>query len=83
MDTLQAGEANIRFGNGISIELLGTATVNTPFGLVDFHIIKSDTPFLMLFKNMDRLEVYLNNITNQLVGKNGITIYMDRKWGHL
>ena len=61
------------------MELLRTITVNTPFGPVDFYIIKSDIPFLILLKNMDRLGVYLNNITNQLVGRNGITIYIERK----
>ena len=60
----RAKKANIRFGDGIPIKLLKTATVNTPFGLMDFHVIKSDTFFLMLLKNMDRLEVYLNNTIN-------------------
>ena len=79
MDISRIKKANIKFGNGIPIKSLGTVTVNTPFGLMDFHVIKSNTFFLMLLKNMDRLEVYLNNTTNQLVGKNGITIHMDRK----
>ena len=64
MDILRTKKANIKFGNGTPIKLLETATVNTLFGPVDFHVIKSNTLFLMLFKNMDRLEVYLNNITN-------------------
>ena len=64
------------------MELLGTATVQTPFGQVDFHVIKSDTPFLMSLKNMDRLGVYLNNTTNQLIGKNGVIIPINRKWEH-
>ena len=46
---------------------------------MDFHVIKLDTPFLMSLKDMDRLGVYLNNTTNQLVGKNGITMHINRK----
>ena len=79
MDSSQVKKANIKFGNGTLMELLRIITVNTPFKLMDFYIIKSDTSFLMLLKNMDRLKVYLNNITNQLVNKNGVTIYINRK----
>ena len=57
-------------------------TVNTLFGPVDFYIMKSDIPFLMSLKHMDCLSIYFNNIINQLVGKNGVAIYVDRKWGH-
>ena len=64
MDTLRVRKINIKFGNGTPIKSLRTATVNTPFGLVDFHIIKSDILFLILLKNMDRLKVYFNNIIN-------------------
>ena len=64
MDTSRTEKANIKFGNGTFIKLLRTATINTPFGPMDFHVIKSDTPFLMLFKNMNRLKVYFNNIIN-------------------
>ena len=82
MNSARAGEANIRFGDGTPLESLGTMTVNTPFGPVDFHVMESDTPFLMSLKDMDRLGVYLNNTTNQLVCKNGVTVQVDRKWGH-
>ena len=79
MDSSQVKKANIKFGNGTLMELLRIITVNTPFKLMDFYIIKSDTSFLMLLKNMDRLKVYLNNITNQLVGRNSVTIHIKRK----
>ena len=64
MDISRAREVNIKFGNGTPIKLLGIATVNTPFGLVDFYVMELDTLFLILLKNMDRLGVYLNNIIN-------------------
>ena len=82
MDKNRAGEANIRFGDGPLIESLGTISVTTPFGQVDFHVMETDTPFLMSIKDMDRLGIYLNNVTNQLVGKNGVTASITRKWGH-
>ena len=79
MDILRTKEVNIRFGNGTPIKLLGTVTINTPFSPIDFHIIELNTPFLMLLKDINRLGVYLNNTTNQLVGRNGITMHIDRK----
>ena len=64
LDITRAGEANIKFGNGTLIKLLETITINTFFGPVNFYIIKLNTFFLILFKNMDRLSIYLNNIIN-------------------
>ena len=64
MDKNRAGKANIRFKNGPFIELLGTISVITPFGQIDFHVIKINTLFLISIKNMDRFSIYFNNVIN-------------------
>ena len=64
MDRTRAEKANIRFENGSPFKLLGTVTVNTFFGQVNFYVIKTDTLFLLLFKNINRINVYLNNVIN-------------------
>ncbi|KAM4067659.1 cwf18 domain containing protein [Hirsutella rhossiliensis] len=48
---------------------------------VDFHIVNVPTPFLLCLADMDRLGVYLNNVTNELVG-NGVSVPVIRRWGH-
>ncbi|KAM4067548.1 cwf18 domain containing protein [Hirsutella rhossiliensis] len=50
-------------------------------GEVDFHIVNVPTPFLLCLADMDRLGVYLNNVTNELVG-NGVSVPVIRRWGH-
>ena len=42
--------------------------VKTLIGLVNFYIVKIDTPFLLYLANIDRLQVYYNNITDTLTG---------------
>ena len=42
--------------------------VKTPIGLVNFYIVKADTPFLLCLVDMDRLQVYYNNIIDTLIG---------------
>jgi hypothetical protein len=42
--------------------------VKTLIGLVNFYIVKVDTPFLLCFVDMDKLQVYYNNIMDTLTG---------------
>ncbi|KAM4063754.1 cwf18 domain containing protein [Hirsutella rhossiliensis] len=71
----------VRFGAGRLETPLGVITLNTPVGEVDFHIVNVPTPFLLCLADMDRLGVYLNNVTNELVG-NGVSVPVIRRWGH-
>ena len=41
--------------------------VKTLIGLVDFYIVKVDTPFLLCLADIDKLQVYYNNITDTLI----------------
>ena len=39
---------------------------------VEFHIVKTDTPFLLCLVDLDRFKVYFNNVENILVSKKKI-----------
>ena len=67
INTTQTGAVNVQFGIS-STASIGSVTVKTPIGLVDFHVVKADTPFLLCLMDIDRLQVYYNNITDTLIG---------------
>ena len=64
---MQTGAVNVQFGISLTA-LIGLVVVKTLIGLVNFYIVKVDTPFLLYFADMDRLQVYYNNITDTLIG---------------
>ena len=81
LDTSTAGNASVQFGKGSITTSIGTTHVSTEIGKIKFEVLNSPTPFLLCLKDMDRLRVYFNNTTDQLVqGK--VTIPVIRKWGH-
>jgi len=51
---MQTGAINVQFGIGLTI-LIGLVIVKTLIGLVNFHVVKADTPFLLCFADIDRL----------------------------
>jgi len=67
IDVAQTGAVNVQFGIG-STASIGSVAVKTPIGLVDFHMVKVDTPFLLCLADMDRLQVYYNNVMDTLIG---------------
>ena len=54
INTMQAGAVNIQFSISSTI-LIGLVAVKTLIGLVNFHIEKADTPFLLYLTDIDRL----------------------------
>jgi len=54
IDITQTGAVNIQFGIGLTV-LIRLVAVKTLIGLVNFHIVKTDTPFLLCLADMDRL----------------------------
>ena len=42
--------------------------VKTLISPVDFYIVKTDTPFLLCLVDIDRLQMYYNNIMDTLTG---------------
>src|SRR6266704_2518089 len=67
IDITQTGAVNVQFGIGLTA-LIGSVAVKTLIGLIDFHVVKADTPFLLCLVDMDRLQVYYNNVTDTLIG---------------
>ena len=81
LDTSTSGNASVQFGKGSVTTSIGTALVSTEVGKIRFEVLDAPTPFLLCLKDMDRLNVYFNNTTDQLVqGK--ATFPVIRKWGH-
>ena len=58
---------NVQFGISLTT-LIRLVTVKTLIGLVDFYLVKVDTSFLLCFVDMDRLQVYYNNVIDTLIG---------------
>jgi len=54
INTMQTGAVNVQFGIS-STALIKLVAVKTPIGLVNFHIVKVDTPFLLCLADIDRL----------------------------
>jgi hypothetical protein len=80
LDRAKAGAVNVQFGIG-SISSLGSITIDISMGLVEFHVVKADTSFLLSLADMDRLKVYFNNVENLLIGKIK-TLSIIRRFGH-
>jgi hypothetical protein len=66
LDLSRADAVNVQFGieSASSIESL---TIDTSFEIVKFHVIKTDTSFLLSLADMNRLKVYFNNVENILI----------------
>jgi len=67
INTMQTRAVNVQFSIGLTT-LIGLVAVKTPISLVNFYIVKADTPFLLCLADIDRLQVYYNNITDTLIG---------------
>lgn len=85
LDTSTKGQVNVQFGIGNATSI-GTVDVASPVGSVQFHIVETDTPFLMSLANMNRLQIYFDNLRNVVVAKNGTNITGEvpvvRRFGH-
>jgi hypothetical protein len=75
--------ARVKFGNSEPVELIGFINVKTLIRTITFHVLKALTLFLMCFRNMNQLKVYLNNTINKIAFVNGrLRASIIRKWGH-
>ena len=54
INTTQTAAINIQFSIGSTI-LIRSVAVKTPISLVNFYIVKADTPFLLCLTDIDRL----------------------------
>jgi len=56
----------MQFGIRIATSIR-TADVITPIGKIQFYVIYVDTPFLLCLADMDRLQIYYNNLRNVVI----------------
>jgi hypothetical protein len=66
MNSFIAGH-KVKFGNNPESTFLGTVAVETPFRTIYFAVMLTNTSFLLCLANMNRCDVYFNNINNTLV----------------
>src|ERR1700722_16053787 len=62
----QTGAVNVQFGINLTA-LIRLVAVKTLISLVNFYIVKADTPFLLYLIDIDRLQVYYNNIIDTVI----------------
>ncbi|OXV09105.1 hypothetical protein Egran_03132, partial [Elaphomyces granulatus] len=74
------GTVTVQFGIGATTSI-GSVEVDTPIGVVEFHIVEANTPFLLCLHDMDRLGAYFNNLTNK-VHHGDKTYSIIRRFGH-
>jgi hypothetical protein len=79
LDTIIKGR-DIKFGKGTTITE-GTIQVPIPLGIITFHIVPADTPFLLYIQDIDNLSAYLQNLDNTIVQRQKI-VQIVRKFGH-
>ena len=60
-----------------------TLTIDSLINRIDFHMMQTNTSFLLCLQNMNKLRVYLNNLKDQIVLKNEFTISIVRFHKHL
>jgi hypothetical protein len=72
--------ARIHFGIR-SASSIGSVTIKTPIGKIEFHVLETDTPFLLCIDDMDALGVYYNNVDNMLITPEG-TFPVIRRFRH-
>ncbi len=80
LDTSTAGDHKIRFGKGTAFSQ-GTIQVYTPIGIITFHVVPANTPFLFCIQDMDAMGVKFDNLRNVLIQGDKV-IPIIRKWGH-
>ena len=68
IDFIKAETIYVQFGIGF-ISFIKFINIATPIGRIEFHIVKTDTSFLLCLVDLDRLKVYFNNVDNILVSK--------------
>jgi hypothetical protein len=67
IDVSTAGKALIKFSKGSVTASVSTAQVSTEIRKINFEVLEAPTPFLLCLADMDRLNAYFNNTTDELV----------------
>ena len=76
-----AGSANFIFDMG-STGSIGSINLNTSIGLITFHIVQINTSFFFCFVDLDRANVYFNNVSNRIIQMDRFYLVV-RRYGHV
>ncbi len=63
--------------------MISSVAVDTPVGTIEFYVVNTSTLFLLSLADIDRLKIYLNNVTNMLVTANSEKVPIVRCFRHL
>lgn len=61
IDISKTSVIHVQFSIGL-ISSIGSVFIQILIGHIEFHLVKSDTSFLLYFTDMEQLSVYFNNI---------------------
>lgn len=62
----KTGAVNVQFGIG-STSSIRSLLLDTSIGIIKFNVIEANTLFLLCFEDMEKLNVYFNNLENILI----------------
>ena len=74
-------DTTIRFGKG-STQTIGSVSIMTPIGRIDFHVVPIDTPFLICLNDLQRLKIVYDTAQGQLL-QEGRALILTKRGGHL
>ncbi len=77
----RARAVNVQFGIG-STSSIGSLLLDTLIGIVEFHVVEADTSFLLCPEEIDKLNVYFNNLENLLIASTK-SVPVIRRFSHL
>ncbi|KAI0994210.1 hypothetical protein K3495_g13972 [Podosphaera aphanis] len=81
MDTSSYGKLQAKFGIGTTTSI-GVLTVDSPIGLIKFHVVQAETPFLLCLQDMDKLGIFFNNLKDVIIKSDGSTVPVVRLFMH-
>ena len=80
LDTSSQDPRKITFGIG-KTQAVGTLTIDTPIGVVTFHIVEADVPFLLCLDDLDILNATYHNLRDVVVTPHS-EAPLQRQFGH-
>ena len=69
IDSTKTEAIYVQFEIGF-ISFIRSINIAIPIDRVEFHIVKTDTSFLLCLADLDRLKIYFNNVQNILISEN-------------
>ena len=80
IDLSTAGTVKVQFGIS-STSSVGSITVSTPVGTMEFYVVKADIPFLLCLADLDSLRSYYNNLKDVVVTLSKVVL-VTRQFGY-